>query len=85
MEKNIKGLQFANTIISQDNRMPPHSSMSVCERFGMTFGCRVHCPALVDGDCQNIGELVDIIKQEADEDEIEHLKLKYEELDELIK
>ena len=59
--------------------------MTGCEKFGMSFGCRSYCPVLVKGDCQNIGDLVEIIKNEADEDEIKHLKSKYKDLKYLIK
>ena len=41
---------FAYTITELDNRLP--KSMTECERFGMTWGCKEHCPVFERGECE---------------------------------
>lgn len=42
--------EFAHTLTEVDNRLP--ASMSDCERYGMTWGCDMDCPVLLEGKCK---------------------------------
>lgn len=39
-------------------------SMSECEKFGMTFGCREDCPVFERGECELQEELEENFKEE---------------------
>jgi hypothetical protein len=74
MLKNNYGLAVANSI----QNMHEVLSTNRCHNYGITYGCNTGCPALIDGDCENINEVLSNTKMT--EEERMELKEIYKEL-----
>ena len=45
-------MDFENTIVEWDLGASGYSSSSECFRFGIVWGCTIHCPVLRRGECE---------------------------------
>ena len=48
---NCSKMDFADTINELDNTLY-HPNMTACESYGITWGCDIDCPTLIDGKCE---------------------------------
>ncbi len=71
LEKNYNKLNFGFSITNVHEVL----STDICHNYGITSGCDMGCPALIDRDCRNIGEVLE--NTEMTEDERMELKQIY--------
>lgn len=45
-------VEFANTTAELDLGVTASSVMTECEKYGMCYGCDIHCPVLQRGECE---------------------------------
>ena len=45
-------VEFANTTAELDLGVTASSIMTECEKYGMCYGCDIHCPVLQRGECE---------------------------------
>ena len=45
-------VEFANTTSELDLGVTASSVMTECEKYGMCYGCDIHCPVLQRGECE---------------------------------
>ena len=45
-------VEFANTMAELDLGVTASCVMTDCERYGMCYGCDIHCPVLQRGECE---------------------------------
>ena len=43
---------FANTMAELDLGVTAASVMTECEKYGICYGCDIHCPVLQRGECE---------------------------------
>lgn len=45
-------VEFANTTAELGLGVTASSIMTECEKYGMCYGCDIHCPVLQRGECE---------------------------------
>ena len=48
----MSDMRFARTLVLWDLGVTASSVMTDCEKYGITYGCNIDCPVLIEGKCK---------------------------------